>query len=349
MLSSDSMNILLKHLALEIVVLSLSFLAGFCVWIARFAGDEIAGIRSIFGTLVPRLRETLTAVGAALWAAWCWGYILRWKIKSWSLHKAFNSVLGVLMIASIYFVIETSIAIMRFLADADRVDSKGRPLPPNFWVLPHIHLPLWVELILLLLALFMVWHYWTDWRQRSQNREMPRVARNLLVRLDQARTPGKNTCSRSARTVFLEELMARMKERISADDKREVWLSLMEETQNGNLAVTFVHPNDHEKKGNLGLRLNEGGAGVAFSTKSVIYIPSTKHRMGINVDTLKPIGLIFKPDPASSALRCLLCVPVIIQGKVVAILNVACNRPSAFNPFQLDLGQFTAAMVMTIG
>jgi len=94
-----------------------------------------------------------------------------------------------------------------------------------------------------------------------------------------------------AEQIFLEGLMIEMKKRLGGDDKRkkvEFFSYGAESTRRAR--HDFCSSIRWFMKGNLVLNRNEGGCSTAYTTKSAIYIPSTKHRMGINVDANKTMG-----------------------------------------------------------
>lgn len=337
-----------RHVVLIAITTALLVIGLILRWIADFAGDEIEGIRNALSSSLPKLQDFLVEFGSGLWAAWCYVYVLQLKIKSWGQNKVFNTVIGVLLVASIYVVIEIGIDVLHFLTDG-AVDPNGQPVAHHIWLILHIHTPMWVEFILLLLAFLMVWHHWMEWRLRVQNLDMPRVTTALLLRLERLRTPGTNVCTPQAKEEFVEELMTRFLKKFgNGGGRKKIWFSLMK-PYGGNLVVTKLYSADSKWIADRSLATGIAGAVRAFSDGSAIYIPSTRHRMGISVESQKPIGVVYKEDTESATLRSLLCVPVLLKGNVVAVLNVCCNRPSAFNAFHLDVARLTAALLGTAG
>jgi hypothetical protein len=343
------MNFLLTHWRSILAVL-IALATSLAILVVQVAGDEVAGIGYEMGTALPVLQLLVVTVGGILWGIRCWLYTMRWKLKIWSLHKAFNTVIGVLLVASIWVIIEIVLTALRVLTEPDVLDNPNRlsALRP-LRVIPHFHPPMWMELVLLILAIVMVWHHWSEWKLRKQNFEMPRITAKLLLELDKARSPGSNLCTPEAEQIFLDSLMTEMKKRLGATDKKRVEFSLMALNRQEELVTLFVHPYGGSLKGNMVLKREEGGAGTAYKTKSAIYIPSTKHRMGINVDTNKTMGPIYKPDPTPTPVRCLFCVPIFSNGGVVAVLNIVSTKRSAFSAMQLDIGRLIAAIISTIG
>jgi hypothetical protein len=124
---------------------------------------------------------------ALLWGFWCWTYIIRWKLGMASRHKIFSSVLGVLLAASFYVVAEVTLVSLRVLF------SESIPY------IPHLHAPVWLEILLLLLSFVMVRHHWREWKLRRVNADMPEVIEKLLKDLDQGRVPGSPNARRKPR------------------------------------------------------------------------------------------------------------------------------------------------------
>lgn len=337
------------HIALLVTVGSLGLLCVLAWMIVHVAGEELRNAGSQFEHIAPLCRKFVIDIGSVLWGVWCWLYPVRWKLKAWSLNKFTNSVIGVLLGASIYFVFEFLMDIGRYLIVSDEASPRRSFFRGVVGSLPHLHTPLWLELTALVLALVLVVHHWNEWRSRVKRFEVPGIVESCLLELDRLRTPGTNQCTLKAASTFLDFVMTKMKVQLEDDGNRRVEFSLMKLDDAGALVIAYFFPSDSSIQGNLKLRIGEGGAGVAFKHKNAIYVPSTTHKMGINVDTNRTIGPIYKPDETPTPIRSVFCVPVFRNGEVAGVLNVVSTERSAFNALQLRICKLTGAIVSMIG
>ena len=315
----------------------------------KVAGDEVAGIDMELKKAGVELRLMFVRMGSILWGIRCWLYTMRWRLFAWSRHKLLNTILGVLFLGSVAVVVEVALSLIRILTEPNGGITQRIMQAHSLISIPHFQTPLWLEIVALILSLMMVQYHWNEWKHRRQNFEIPIVAERLLLQLDSYRTSGSNVCTDDARQRFLDKLMNEMKARLGSADKVKVEFSIMVPNGRGELATYFIYPQNGSMQGNLTLKTSEGAAGAAYTSGRAIYVPSTKHRIGISVDENRTIGPIYKPDPAPTPVRCLFCAPILNKGGVSGVFNIVCTKRSAFSSFQMNVGKLMAAIISTIG
>jgi hypothetical protein len=69
----------------------------------------------------------------------------------------------------------------------------------------------------------------------------------------------------------------------------------------------------------------------AYLGKVAIYIPSVRHRIGIELDSVKSVGVTYMQGP-DRFLRSIFSVPVLdFKGDAVAVIAVSSKRPRVFH------------------
>ena len=304
-----------------------------------------AAVMVILAVIAWIAREELKQIGlqfltiaSILWTIWCWTYTIRWRLRFLLRNFLVQTALGVLLVAGFYVFLELAIAVFRHVA----VISPNPGDKPRLALFPEVPTPpLPLEAVLLILAVLLVRHHWQEWRIRKRESAVPRGLEEMLILFDEFRKANVSPASTKA---FLEALLDRFKSMLEIGNKKGVAISLMEDL-NGILAVTFIHPADAQLDKDLKLALGEGGAGKAYKKKVPIYIPSVRHLVGINIATMKPEGVTFKPSQHKERFRSLLCVPILTKSKVIGVLSFSSQKRAAFFPLDFEIASLAAAFV----
>ena len=306
------------------------------------------------GDLV-KIAKVLAQVRPILWSGWCLFYLIRWRLRFVVHNVLVGTTLGVLLVSSSYVVIEICLTIARLILD----EEPRRPKLATHQMASSVaaaldhtqHLPrppLWIEFVLLTLALLIVQHHITEWRSRKRAISLPIVIELLLLRFVQLRNPLSGRCGPQEKAAFLENLFGNVRKLFGREKGHGISFSLMEPNAAGELVITFVHPSTAPIAGTFKLNKGEGAAGIAYLAQAGIYVPSTRHQIGINVETNTTVEKAYKPDQGSNPFRSVLCTPVVGAEGVLGVLNIAAERRSAFAQLDFGLAKATAALISVI-
>jgi hypothetical protein len=277
----------------------------------------------------------------ALWTAWCFLVTIWWKIK-FVLRSFFaQSALFVLLIASSYVVLELAVASLRHVG---AIPSEGRAGRLLTLLSEAPSLPMPIDAILLLIAALIVRHHWKEWKISRRQSAVPRVVEELLLEFDQFRKQAPITVD--MRLEFIGRTFERFKMLLDTRSKRNVAMSLMDAAsgQAGHLGVALFKPDDAEFDRALQLPVGAGGAGKAYKDGVPIYIPSVRHLVGINCDTLESLGITYRPGSNAESFSSLLSVPVLVGNSSVAVVVFASKQRSAFDPEDFEIASLAAAL-----
>jgi len=214
--------------------------------------------------------------------------------------------------------------------------------------IPRLHAPWWVEATIFLISLAMVRHHYQEWKIRRSEADIPELVGEILQSCETSRTPATGRIPPEAKKVLLEAIMTKMVSVLERDKSRQIAFSLMEPLPSGVLGITFFHPPNASFSGSYTLRLDQGAAGTAFSKGNPIYVPSTRHLMGIDVESYETIGQIYEPDPPECRYHSVLCVPVIQGGKATGVLNISSTKIGSLDLFEFGIGKMMGAMIAAI-
>jgi hypothetical protein len=318
------------RIVLAIVILGiLAFL-----WFSKI--PEIVNFRSSLSEWLERQREALVP----LWKAWCWIYIIPWRMWFRLRHAAVQTLILIITAVSFFVVGESSLVLLHHQELAKHVPWISEAALER---LPH--LPLWADISAVGLAILLSWHHVREWKAGQRKEQLPQALEELLRRFGQSekKTP---LLGKKEKEVLFESLMTDFRKVLELRRKKKISASLMEETSGGELGVTFTHQGDSNDKfnKNLSLEKGQGGAGIAYAGPISVYIPSVRHLVAIDAQTIKPVGLYERQEP-KEPFRSLLCIPVLGKAKVVAVLTFASRKRNAFSPADYQIMRLAAVFV----
>jgi hypothetical protein len=288
-------------------------------------------------------RDELVEVGGALWTAWCFLFTLGWRIRSKLRNTFAKSALAVLMVASFYLSIEFALVLVHKsgLFIGKPVLRLGLAVPAE---MPEI--PIQYEIASLVLAVLMFRHHWKEWKIARRQSAVPQRVEGLLIAFNEYLKDGGGK-DPSKRANFLDnEALGKIKALMDTKTRRNVAISIMEEARKGApLAVTFTHPPTAPIDKTFTVPVGKGGAGKAYDQKVPIYIPSIRHLVGINGETLRSVGVTYEPSADKKNFRSLLSVPVMAKANVIAVLTFSSRRRGAFDPEDFEIARVAAAFI----
>jgi hypothetical protein len=217
------------------------------------------------------------------------------------------------------------------------------------------HPALWMQLTIVLLALFMLRHRLKEF---SGLKRKPVFLSNTNVLLGEVAALDFNIADTIVRETRLNTFIMKVLIGFGAafKDIGNVQLNVMFPDDGGCLRIRNRYPSEAQYDLNLALRPNEGGAGVAFERNSMVYIPRIRFRHGImiSVPTPSPDGVVIEYDLLESVYvpaqpepyKAILSAPVrSATGEVVGILNLDLRRSNPFSEFDFLTAQVAASFI----
>lgn len=288
-------------------------------------------------------KDELGEAGEALWTAWCYVFLLGWRIRLKLRNVFAQSALVVLLVTSCYLSIEFALTLVQKFGSTLPNNVVGRSSVP----FPEVsEIPLPYEIASLILALLTSVHHWKEWKISRRQSAVPRAVEGLLLQSDQFLRDGakKDTAKKSA---HFEQFMEKIKALMDTKSDRDVAISIMEREakEDAPLAVTFIHPATAPIDKEFKVLVGKGVAGKAYEKRAPVYVPSARHFVGINGETLRSEGLTYVPSEDKKTFRSLLSVPVIVGTDVFAVLTFSSRKRSAFDPEDFEIARLAAAFV----
>lgn len=140
---------------------------------------------------------------------------------------------------------------------------------------------------------------------------------------------------------FVEELLKSVHDTFS--ERKLASLNVMFSGTDGKLRVVFLWPVGTQYDPSLSFSPGQGGAGLCYIEKKVIYIPATRYAHGISlgIPDIKAVnqkimyGLLRRVyvdiSPGYEVFNSIVCVPVEISSGKLGVLNLDCKAQDSFN------------------
>lgn len=276
-------------------------------------------------------KEEITNIASLFWLIWCWGYVIRWRLKFAFQNNIGQTAAWFIFLGSFYIFLEFLIISIRYLAGS----NEGKP---DAALISLPHLPVQIEVILLFFATIVLIHHWREWKLRKKEASTPPVVNEIIFEWRKYAKNGEID-DNGRLELFNKSMKLASELLVEGQKKQEIAVTVMRMNEAGDQLVTAraYPPNTPNIDRNLVLPINESAAGVAYKSKAPIYIPSTRHRAGINMKTFRSAGLAYFPIDGKDPGPSLMCVPLLDGDKVIAILNIYSNRRNAFEPLDFSI------------
>lgn len=329
--------------------------------------EQVMGIAKLLGKLFAEIGKFFFQLASILWKIWGLLFALRWRAQFSIRYLFVSTTLGILLLGGFYLCAELLFALVNgfkkelpeLYSQMDIAFSSKLPFL-HAWLIkirmPQVHeIPFKVELGLFLLAVLMFRHHLREFWASRRREAVPPALEELFLEFDKFR----KTTPTPAKESFLEVLLKKMKEVLDKKSKRDIQFSVMEEEElpdkmgglkkSGFLQITFLPANSPLDK-NLRLRVGEGGAGKAYDKKAAIYIPSVRHRVGIDLDNEESVGVTYVKGAGTRKLRSILSVPILANAKqdAVAVITASSKRRNGFYPEDFEIVRLAAAIISTL-
>lgn len=137
-----------------------------------------------------------------------------------------------------------------------------------------------------------------------------------------------------------------VKSALETQSKRSIAISFV--TKNNTTLIVSEKCPANADFGKVNLDADQSAAGSAYKSGKAVYVPSTRHRLLIDIGNknYETKGFQFQIGDGIVPFKSLLCVPVLANPdkKAVGVLNFTCNKRSAFSPLDFDIGRLAAAL-----
>jgi hypothetical protein len=362
------------------VLLAILIILGFLILAIRLfapeivkqAREQLEKLAAICVNLLREIGKFFFQLAGILWTLWGLGFALRWRLQFAVRYTLFASATFVLLVSSFYLCAELAETLAHgFKAELPtlyaRLDAFLCSNVPALheWLstfeMPHIReIPFSLDIVLFVLALVLARHHLHGFRESLRREALAPALEQLFLEFDKFRK-AHPTPDRPQKDTFLETLTKEMKEVLDKESKRDVAFSLMEkekglvDDEKGNkvevelLKITFL-PKDSPLNKTFTLRIGEGGAGKAYERKVGIYIPSVRHRIGIDLDHQRSVGVTYQKSPDKKKFGSILSVPVLVNSRTdaIAVVSVSSRKRKAFWHADFDVVRLMASIISTL-
>jgi hypothetical protein len=211
------------------------------------------------------------------------------------------------------------------------------------------HIPIWADIVLLLLALLLVRHRLHEWKRHRQEAVawavMTELFREMAALELQSAEPQQRA---TALADFLNKFSDAFRVILEAGRKAKVAVSLMR-LRSGVLRIEHTYPKEAKFDLTLALAPGKGGAGTAYTLSQMIYIPSVRHQHGIRIEGTTPhlAESVYVPT-GTEPFRSVLCVPVFTTEEKFGVLNFSTDKPKTFSPLDFEIGQLAASVLALV-
>ncbi|MGH9313732.1 MAG: hypothetical protein ACRD1S_11115 [Vicinamibacterales bacterium] len=303
------------------------------------------------------LRDEIKGIWSLVWLIWCWVQAMYWRLR-FGLQTVFGqTAAGVLLAGSFYVLLELFVTLVRFLraeGHVDKADSEG-VVARTLALLPAVEAPpIWVEAMLLALAVLVFLHHWHEWKLRRREAATPSALAGLIDKCKPLLHSGASSTDSDKQKLFETTMEAittllrigRTGRWFRKDQDICISITALDHADTTKLAVICVFPTTTPLiDKNAKLSTTQSAAGKSYEKKVPIYVPSTRHLGGINMKTYRTVGLIFEDVAATDPGPSLMCVPVLKDSNVTAVINVSSSKRNAFGPLDFGIVSIAAAVL----
>jgi hypothetical protein len=153
-------------------------------------GSQVVSFLIEFGSLIGKFLFSLWSL---VWIVWCHIFAARWKIRFYSRYAFVRFTLGALLVGSFYVIAELTLALAhRVVAAIPEIGATIHELavahpkfanvtqaiirayPKLITSILHIHeLPLWIDILLVILAVMVSVHHFREFKISLRQKETP--------------------------------------------------------------------------------------------------------------------------------------------------------------------------------
>ena len=274
------------------------------------------------GELFRRLFHSIVEV---VWLVICYVYIAWWTISSFARRLLTESAIIVILLASGVV----------FLEIGSEVLSKHIEL---------IHLPRWAEVLIVLLAFWLVYQRYKEFRQLKKESVFATTVAWLFEEIAQLHFVSGEAGNYQALQNFVHKVLIAFVNVYESKCRPQINVMLQE--GDGLLRIHFFEPVSAKYEDGISFAAGEGGAGTAFTEGISIYFPAIRYRHGISVvdEKYELLETAYRHSEIEN-FASVICTPVRSGGITFGVLNVDSKHQNAFNMTDIHVAQVAASAV----
>lgn len=280
--------------------------------------------------------DLLTAFGKAVWLIVSYFWVCWWAVEPRQRFIIKLSARGILLFASIHFVIE----VVAMLLD---------------WkFLSIIHLPFYAKAVILAVAFYAFISKLMEIREGINESFIAVTVSSIFEEI-----AGLDFTEKESQVKRLEDIIGKILMGFGTlfREKLHVRMSVMLPVSSGDgkkLKTAYFKPDNSEFQLDLELAPGEGAAGKVFLSGALIYIPAIKYLQGIKMVRgsqgsyfLSLESLAYLPINMQK-FSSLVCVPIVTSTGTQGVLNIDSRRLNAFSlkDFYVAYGAASAVAVV---
>jgi len=280
------------------------------------------------------LKEAWSRIVCAL-------YVLRWRPAFRGKTWLTRSIMVVVTVSAVYGFLDVAVITLKEILKT--LEAGQMPVTMEFLNrLPH--LPLLIDVFLLVLALVLLRHRIKEFRHHEGLMCLPAA----ISRIFDACRPSINVSATPAanRQALLDAVLTETMTTLNALDKRTVVATMFDvDSSAGVLKLTGCKPDGKYTSG-MSLPISKSAAGAAVTHKIPVLVPSTRHLVAVNASTLESIDFLYNDlGNPKEAPETLLCLPLIKNGDVVAVMNVSVRPRRKYARSDMEIARLAATFV----
>jgi hypothetical protein len=259
------------------------------------------------------------------WVAICYVYILWWTVSSSGRRIVTESAIFVVLIATVLVVLEVASDLFRAHLEL-------------------IHMPIWAEIGVVVVACSLVYHRYNEFRQMKEESVLAATVAWLFEEIAQLHFVSGEKGNYNALQTFVHKVLIAFVNVYHA--KHHPQMNVMLQDQDSRLRIYFVEPASARYPDGLSFEPEKGGAGIAFSRSITIYFPAIRFRHGIGIvgGTYELLQTAYVPTEQED-FASVICAPIRCQGETFGVLNIDSRRQNAFDMTDIHVAQVTASAI----
>ena len=282
-------------------------------------------IRQAIHGMAEGLQRLFHSILEIFGGATCYIYILWWTIRFAAGRWATESVIVVMLLASGMVVLEIGSDIFRKHIE-------------------FLHLPLWAEVSILLLASWLVYHRLKEFQHAKEESLLANSVALLFEEIAQLHFVSGEKGNYLALQNFVHKVLIAFLSVYGS--RRHPQMNVMLQSSDSRLRIHFVEPAAARYQEGISFKSGEGGAGTAFSRGVTVYIPAIRFRHGISIVEGKYELLHFAYEHSTiEKFSSVICAPIQCRGLIFGVLNVDSRRQNAFDMTDIYVAEVCASAV----
>lgn len=276
-----------------------------------------SGIGNLFHRL---FRSVAEVVGVAI----CYVDIVWWAMSSFARRLLTSSAIIVILVTCGIVFLEITGEIFR-----KRIDL--------------IHLPRWLEVLGLLLAFWLLYVCYKEFRKLREESVIATLVGLLFEEIAQLRFVSGKTGNEKVLQDFVHKVLIAFVNLYQS--RRQPQVNVMLQANDDRLRIHFVEPPTARYKESM-FAAGEGEASIAFNKGVTLYFPAMRYHYGISITAEKYelLEMAYR-DSKVGGFGSVISTPILCGGNICGVLNVDSKHRNAFNMTDIRIAQVAASAV----